>query len=60
MPSYRHNAQIEAVVQARHSDPFGFLGMHKGSAGLYARAMLPGAEFDGGHRHRNRADRGAR
>jgi 1,4-alpha-glucan branching enzyme len=44
MPSYRHNAQIEAVVQGRHSDPFGFLGMHKGSAGLYARAMLPDAE----------------
>jgi 1,4-alpha-glucan branching enzyme len=36
--------EVEAIVAARHADPFGFLGMHKASAGLYVRAFLPDAE----------------
>ncbi len=34
----------EAIVAARHGDPFAFLGMHQASAGLYVRAFLPDAE----------------
>jgi 1,4-alpha-glucan branching enzyme len=40
----RLDPQIEAVVEARHGDPFSFLGMHKTAAGLSVRAMLPGAQ----------------
>src|SRR6202165_1564949 len=41
----RHaSADVEAIVAARHGDPFAFLGMHKGSAGLSVRAFLPDAE----------------
>jgi 1,4-alpha-glucan branching enzyme len=32
------------VVEARHADPFGFLGMHRAYGGLNVRALLPGAE----------------
>ena len=35
---------IEAIVEARHADPFAFLGMHKTEAGLCVRALLPEAE----------------
>src|ERR1700735_3360333 len=35
--------QIEAIVAARHGDPFAFLGLHEESDGLVVRAMLPGA-----------------
>ena len=37
----RANPAVQAVVEARHGDPFGFLGMHKTGAGLAVRAMLP-------------------
>src|SRR5262245_48417918 len=40
---YPLNPQIEAIVEARHADPFAFLGMHEASGGLYVRTMLPGA-----------------
>ncbi len=40
----RPDPQIEAVVEARHGDPFSFLGMHKTADGLSVRAMLPGAQ----------------
>ena len=40
----RPDPQIAAVVEARHSDPFSFLGMHKTPDGIYVRAMLPGAQ----------------
>ena len=36
--------QIEAVIAARHGDPFAFLGMHREAGTLVVRAMLPGAE----------------
>lgn len=39
----RVDPQIEAIVAARHGDPFDFLGMHEDGDGLVARAMLPGA-----------------
>src|SRR5882672_3167413 len=38
------SAEAEAVVAACHGDPFGFLGMHKMSAGFCVRAFLPDAE----------------
>ncbi|MGE0257999.1 MAG: 1,4-alpha-glucan branching protein GlgB [Alphaproteobacteria bacterium] len=41
---YRPSAEVEAIVNARHGDPFGFLGMHQSSAGLYVRTFLPDAE----------------
>ena len=40
----RLSREVEAVVAGRHDDPFAFLGMHKASAGIYVRAMLPDAE----------------
>jgi 1,4-alpha-glucan branching enzyme len=40
----RPDPQIAAVVEARHSDPFSFLGMHETSDGISVRTMLPGAQ----------------
>jgi 1,4-alpha-glucan branching enzyme len=40
----RIDPQIEAIVTARNSDPFAFLGMHEAADGLVVRAMLPGAK----------------
>jgi 1,4-alpha-glucan branching enzyme len=40
----RVDPQIEAVLAARHGDPFSFLGMHDESGRLIVRAILPGAE----------------
>jgi 1,4-alpha-glucan branching enzyme len=40
----RPDPQVEAIVEARHGDPFSFLGMHKTAAGISVRAMLPGAQ----------------
>src|SRR5690349_793377 len=44
---------IAAIVEARHGDPFGFLGMHKGARGnIVVRAFIPWASklelLDGG------------
>ena len=36
--------QIEAIIEARHDDPFSFLGMHRTAAGICVRAMLPPAQ----------------
>jgi 1,4-alpha-glucan branching enzyme len=36
--------QVEAVVEARHDNPFGFLGMHRIDGGICVRAMLPAAQ----------------
>jgi len=36
--------QVEAVVGARHDNPFAFLGMHKSDGGICVRAMLPAAQ----------------
>jgi 1,4-alpha-glucan branching enzyme len=41
---HRPSREVEALVAGRHGDPFAFLGMHKASAGIYVRAMLPDAE----------------
>jgi len=40
----RPSAEIEAIVGARHDNPFGFLGMHRTAAGVCVRAMLPAAQ----------------
>ena len=40
----RPDPQVEAIVEARHGDPFSFLGMHKAAGGISVRAMLPGAQ----------------
>jgi 1,4-alpha-glucan branching enzyme len=40
----RLDPAIEAIVEARHGDPFAFLGMHATPEGLCVRAMLPAAE----------------
>jgi 1,4-alpha-glucan branching enzyme len=39
----RLDAEVVAVVEARHPDPFSFLGMHRLAEGLVVRAMLPAA-----------------
>src|SRR5580704_7993132 len=36
--------QVAAIVGARPSDPFAFLGMHESAGSLVVRAMLPGAD----------------
>ena len=41
---HRPSREVEAIVAGLHDDPFAFLGMHKASAGIYVRAMLPDAE----------------
>jgi len=33
--------EVQTVVEARHGDPFAFLGMHRAPAGVVVRAMLP-------------------
>ncbi len=40
----RPDPEIQAVVEARHGDPFSFLGMHRSPGGISVRAMLPGAQ----------------
>ncbi|HEY1797209.1 MAG TPA: 1,4-alpha-glucan branching protein GlgB [Stellaceae bacterium] len=40
----RDDGQIVAIVEARHSDPFAFLGMHSEGGGIVVRAFLPEAE----------------
>ena len=37
-------AAISALLEGSHADPFSLLGVHEGPAGLFARAVLPGAE----------------
>jgi 1,4-alpha-glucan branching enzyme len=36
--------QVEAIVEARHDDPFAFLGMHLSPRGVCVRSMLPAAQ----------------
>ncbi len=54
------DADVAALVEARHADPFAVLGLHADAHGvLWARALLPGAhavavlERDGGRRVAN-------
>lgn len=37
-------AAIDALLDGTHADPFSLLGAHEGPKGLFARAILPGAE----------------
>ncbi len=39
----RCEPEIAAIIEARHDDPFAFLGMHQTSDGVVVRAMLPAA-----------------
>ena len=36
-------AAIDALLEGTHADPFSLLGPHRGPAGTFARAILPGA-----------------
>ena len=36
--------QVEAIVEARHDNPFAVLGMHRIDSGICVRAMLPAAQ----------------
>ncbi|HJU16104.1 MAG TPA: 1,4-alpha-glucan branching protein GlgB [Stellaceae bacterium] len=38
------NRDIDAIVAARHDNPFAFLGMHRTAAGVCVRAFLPAAQ----------------
>ena len=40
----RPDPEIEAIVAARHGDPFAFLGLHKTNTGICVRAILPAAQ----------------
>ncbi|MFK4985758.1 hypothetical protein ACI4B7_28440, partial [Klebsiella pneumoniae] len=36
---------IDALFEGTQADPFSLLGLHRGPAGTFVRAMLPGAEI---------------
>src|SRR5215472_4297780 len=38
------DSQVAAILQARHDNPFAFLGMHHCGDGICVRAMLPDAQ----------------
>src|SRR6185312_8143783 len=40
----RLDPEAAAIIEARHGDPFSFLGMHKTPDGITVRVMLPGAQ----------------
>jgi 1,4-alpha-glucan branching enzyme len=40
----KDDPQVEAIVAARHDDPFSYFGMHRTADGICVRAMLPQAE----------------
>ncbi len=42
------DADIIAIVEARHPDPFAILGPHEAPGGLVIRCFVPGAESDRG------------
>ncbi|MDV7396002.1 hypothetical protein RZS08_31715, partial [Arthrospira platensis SPKY1] len=42
-PSRVDPATLDALLCARHGDPFGTLGMHRVGSALVLRALLPGA-----------------
>lgn len=44
MDWHARDSEIEALVQARHPDPFALLGLHDTAEGLVLRAFVPGAE----------------
>ena len=42
-PSQLDEAALQALLQARHGDPFSVLGMHQVGDALVVRVLLPGA-----------------
>ncbi len=40
---------IAALLEGTHADPFSLLGLHDGPGGVFARAVLPGAETAEAH-----------
>jgi 1,4-alpha-glucan branching enzyme len=40
---------IAALLEGTHADPFSLLGLHAGPDGVFARAILPGAETAEAH-----------
>jgi 1,4-alpha-glucan branching enzyme len=44
MPLGREDGAVLAIIEARHGDPFGFLGLHDGKDGLVLRTFQPWAE----------------
>ena len=38
------DSQVAAILQARHDNPFSFLGMHHCGDGICVRAILPDAQ----------------
>ncbi len=40
----RLDPEVQAIIEARHGDPFAFLGMHESGSGMCVRAILPGAQ----------------
>ena len=38
------DSQVAAILQARHDNPFSFLGMHHCGGGICVRAILPDAQ----------------
>jgi 1,4-alpha-glucan branching enzyme len=40
----QRDPEIQAIIEARHGDPFSFLGMHRTAHGVCVRAMLPAAQ----------------
>ena len=40
---------IIALLEGSHADPFSLLGLHEGPDGVFARAILPGAETAEAH-----------
>jgi 1,4-alpha-glucan branching enzyme len=59
------DTDVDALVRARHADPFGVLGLHRaGDGSLWLRAMLPGADTvavrEAGHTGRHVATLGLR
>lgn len=37
-------AEIQAIIEGTHGDPFAFLGVHEAGSGYVARCFVPGAE----------------
>ncbi|MBT2188050.1 1,4-alpha-glucan branching protein GlgB [Sphingobium nicotianae] len=42
-------AAIEALLAGTHADPFSLLGVHEGPQGIFARAIIPGAQNVAAH-----------
>ncbi len=54
-----HSLDIDALVEARHPDPFSKLGLHQTDAGHVVRVLLPGRLGRDGDRSRRAARRSA-